>query len=70
MTLVPLLALGQGLIPLMAIGGAAFVSILIGAVWRRSEAPPERKRGEIFLWCGFGLVVVTLMFWPLLAKML
>lgn len=69
MGITPILASGQGLIPLTALGGAAFVCIVIGAVFRRSDKPNERKRGEVLLCCGFGLVVVVLVFWPLLARM-
>ena len=69
MRITPILASGQGLIPLMAVGGCAFVCIVIGAFFIRSSVARERKRGEILVWSGIGLIVVIIFLWPLFLKL-
>ena len=67
MTLI--LAHGQDLILLMVLAAAAFMSIAVGASFIRAGATRDRQRGEILVWCGFGLVTGTILLWPLLTKL-
>jgi hypothetical protein len=64
----PILAHGQGLIPLMAGGGLAAVCFLWGLGLWLSGKPANRRNGTRFMLSGMTLFLLTLILSPWLIR--